>query len=1295
MALLLQLSSWLWHIAFAQLGPIRLCIKAFLSKLWSSAKLCVKYCWWIPRTTLDKVAEKYSRLYREFIELVSTRVLVLNLVIVYTIYLVIIGITLFIHIIARFAYRRFVALWRGQDKIDKLEEKSGDSSEETSEGRAEDKSPSSELREAEEKSGLPETIRDKIEAIKTEGGEEAELLHLVVDPCTVDHGWSDIALDREVEEVIKLITSKGNKSEDSDYGVLKGGKIAGALLYGPPGTGKTHLARVLARESAAVVINASPADIEDCWVGKTEKTIKALFSLGRKLAPSIIFIDEADALLRKRKFHDWGWERTRINQFLQEMDELRKSKDAPFVLLSSNFPCELDPGVLRRVPTRLHIALPSRQLRKAIFDINLKDEILDRDVDTMYLAERTPGYSGSDIRTLCIQAALACDIIITQGDDAGKRILNRAHFTKALARTPPSTSASALEQIEEFSRELDPEAIISRQIQHVEVEAAAVGESGANERICFLHGKQPAPRPMSSASQQDYSHATAYQYQPLHDKDHEVRLLHLMPGDFDDPILIQLTHSSLKSLRKNKAANSPLIIDSIKATLPPHWRVVFTNENRIMFFKTESNELVTSWQHPDPSFDMSSVYLPPSTDRDGSRRGPSFEALSYVWGSTEASERAYEISDTSAPKVICVTASLSQALRHLRRPRERRTLWVDAVCIDQQDAADVAAQVPRMDTIYRNASRVVVWLGQASEDSDAAMTQLAHLGRQVETVGNILLFPSPDAEDRHISSPCHEIKLEMAVWHAIEALLMRSWFQRVWTMQEIRLADHEALIQCGHATVGWKILVRALRCLNNKEQLALQTLKSRMRPVFDLAPVMAEASVRSTMFMASTRGCFDPRDRVYGVLGLLPAHMRRRVSPRYDLPVIDVYRDAFIAHTETVGRLELLGFSYPEGRKLPGPSWVPDWTSRLRITYGISQFATGASRCHAALRSKEKEMLDTLGVICATVTGVKRHALHGRKAGDEKPVHQLVEALLDWEPQESVMDDEQPYVTGDRSAFDAYAMAVCKGMLMERFHTTPYGASDYPSMAAWKTFLRCLRARQLDGANISQRWLFHIFDGLLETSWVETREGYFGLAPGGTRLGDVICILLGCDVPLLLRLSQKERNREGGDDTKLDAEEAEDPEDEMKNAIENGIEEEQGDEGNEVEDDTYQVVGECVIPGLEDSIRLLGPLPRPWVVKVTHGTADEDVVCYQNTETGDITDNDPRLTAPTGDGQWEWEPLQGDEMASSSTGSDDDPPFTGQRFRHKATGQVVGYDPRLEPEAIEARGVRLKTLTLV
>ncbi|KAF2116463.1 hypothetical protein BDV96DRAFT_686817, partial [Lophiotrema nucula] len=290
---------------------------------------------------------------------------------------------------------------------------------------------------------------------------EQMFLSLVVRPKEVRAGWSDIAIDPLTQGWVSRILRqhKDCSSSNKAYGILEQGHVGGALIYGPPGTGKTHLARVLARESKTAVICASAADIENKWVGETPKAIKGLFNLGRMLAPSIIFIDEADSLSRLRRSDAMHHERAQFNELLAEMDGLSKSKTTPFVLLSTNFPGDLDSAVLRRVPNLLYMGLPSTTMRAKIFQIFLQGEILSEDVQYDTLAHLTSGYSGSDIRNLCLQAAMMCARLVERGSNQGKRLLKYALFEQALSMARPTVNKAALPSIKNFARENDPLAL--------------------------------------------------------------------------------------------------------------------------------------------------------------------------------------------------------------------------------------------------------------------------------------------------------------------------------------------------------------------------------------------------------------------------------------------------------------------------------------------------------------------------------------------------------------------------------------------------------------------------------------------------------------------------------------------------------------------------------------------------------------------------------------------------------------------------------------------------------------------
>ncbi|XP_074564018.1 uncharacterized protein LOC141820584 [Curcuma longa] len=181
----------------------------------------------------------------------------------------------------------------------------------------------------------------------------------------------------------------------------------GVLLFGPPGTGKTLLAKALATEAGANFINITSSSLTSKWFGDAEKLTKALFSFASRLAPVIIFIDEVDSLLGARggTFEHEATRRIR-NEFMAAWDGL-KTKDSQriLVLAATNRPFDLDDAVIRRLPRRIYVGLPDADNRTKILKVLLARENLEPDFRFDKLANATDGYSGSDLKNLCIAAA--------------------------------------------------------------------------------------------------------------------------------------------------------------------------------------------------------------------------------------------------------------------------------------------------------------------------------------------------------------------------------------------------------------------------------------------------------------------------------------------------------------------------------------------------------------------------------------------------------------------------------------------------------------------------------------------------------------------------------------------------------------------------------------------------------------------------------------------------------------------------------------------------------------------------
>lgn len=289
---------------------------------------------------------------------------------------------------------------------------------------------------------------------------EQLLLSCVVDPRQLQTTYDDVIIDHETKETVKQLISLSNlEAKSAIHPLLQQIRIKGALFYGLPGTGKTHLSRAIAKESGANMLAVDAADIQNKYVGETEKSIKAIFSLCTKLHPCILFIDEADSLFRRRGSDDRTWERNAITLFLQQMDGLTTTEKSPFVIVASNRPSDLDEAFLRRLPQKVLFSLPSEECREKILRLFLKEEDMDFSITIDEVVKDTQGFSGADLRNLCGQAALAWAIDQvkphhqdTQGSDTSKSklLLNAQHFAKALRRTRPSVSRQMQQSIDDF-----------------------------------------------------------------------------------------------------------------------------------------------------------------------------------------------------------------------------------------------------------------------------------------------------------------------------------------------------------------------------------------------------------------------------------------------------------------------------------------------------------------------------------------------------------------------------------------------------------------------------------------------------------------------------------------------------------------------------------------------------------------------------------------------------------------------------------------------------------------------------
>ena len=221
--------------------------------------------------------------------------------------------------------------------------------------------------------------------------------------------FNDVAgLEEAKTEVMEIVDFLKNPKKYTQLG----GKIPkGAILIGPPGTGKTLLAKAVAGEANVPFFSISGSDFVEMFVGVGASRVRDLFKQAKEKAPSIIFIDEIDAVGRARgrnvNFSSNDERENTLNQLLTEMDGFGTNMGV-IILAATNRADILDRALLRagRFDRQIHVELPDLNEREAIFKVHLRPIKITKDFDVVFLAKQTPGFSGADIANVCNEAAL-------------------------------------------------------------------------------------------------------------------------------------------------------------------------------------------------------------------------------------------------------------------------------------------------------------------------------------------------------------------------------------------------------------------------------------------------------------------------------------------------------------------------------------------------------------------------------------------------------------------------------------------------------------------------------------------------------------------------------------------------------------------------------------------------------------------------------------------------------------------------------------------------------------------------
>ncbi|KAH6661964.1 heterokaryon incompatibility protein-domain-containing protein [Halenospora varia] len=320
---------------------------------------------------------------------------------------------------------------------------------------------------------------------------------------------------------------------------------------------------------------------------------------------------------------------------------------------------------------------------------------------------------------------------------------------------------------------------------------------------------------------------------------------------------------------------------------------------------------------------------------------PLYEALSYVWGAQELREPLH-----LATGIISITSNLAAALRELRYQDRSRSLWADAICINQQDDTEKGQQIALMGKIYANTEGVLAWLGAADDATNSAMAIIREIASRSMEFGIDPESPINSATKHRIKS---NAKVAFADLHhtlnfqSLNRFFALDWFHRIWIMQEIALPPCISLC-CGSVILNWSQFEVAMSVL-----LVLFRLRSRVggfghdfvrcwKIVSLRRSVQNQDSARPRTILELVEAgiggrCLDDRDRIYGVLGLQTDSREICVKAEYTRRVEDIYQDFAFQHLKN-GILSILNLAgMGDDCTAPAshsgetnlPTWVPDW----------------------------------------------------------------------------------------------------------------------------------------------------------------------------------------------------------------------------------------------------------------------------------------------------------------------------------------------------------------------------------
>ena len=489
---------------------------------------------------------------------------------------------------------------------------------------------------------------------------------------------------------------------------------------------------------------------------------------------------------------------------------------------------------------------------------------------------------------------------------------------------------------------------------------------------------------------------------------------------------------------------------------------------------------------------------------------------------------------------FAVSAHVLDALNHLQQAQfSRKKIWIDAICINQEDDVEKAVQVAHMQSIYARAEEVFVWLGASEDDSDLAID---HIPSIIEyAVKNWQDFLQDKDEIPHPTPPD-------ATLTALGHLYVRPWFTRVWVVPELLLA-RSAVLVCGNRRIDWDsfaALTGLLLQQNLTDILASPTVPRmaialgaqnvnmlhnfrKQGPIIEGLPVPAFADL---LQYCRLRKVTEPVDRVWAFLGLAQPDVQQIAGPLidYSLEGRRDYHKAYVNLFKVLlpkdSSLYLLSLAPSLQRPSGLPSWCPNFHSPPCSGGNVQalnpSFQAGVrKKAQAApliVFSPNSDILQLQGFRIDRVDKIIKLGARGPRSWEEGPYTR--EEVHDWE--QSCLELAQKVYDQPKGIPDAHWRTLIVDIPVPKRRSI--------SREAYSTYRRMLSVGHVEKSDLTAeaklafKEFSEILAGVCERSYFSTRGGRVGLGPPGIAPGDRICIFYGAKAPHILRFKSNDRS---------------------------------------------------------------------------------------------------------------------------------------------------------------------------